>query len=79
MRIPFTVMFLHNTFFQSWEEEEERRRKSLELLGSGSMFLLLPLQRTGIYASLSLIIKHGLTSWVHRHNTLSSYEFTFSV
>ena len=37
-----------------------------------------PVQRTGICTSLSLIIKHGLSLRVHRHNTLSCCEFTLS-
>ena len=41
--------------------------------------LFLPLQRTGTFASyLSLIIiKHGLTPWVHHHNMLLPINLRF--
>ena len=42
------------------------------------IILFVPLQRTGSFASLSLIIKHGLGLRIHRHNTLFCCEFTLS-
>ena len=42
---------------------------------TGSIFFA----RCNARACVLVIIKHGLTSWVHRHNMLSFYEFTLSV
>ena len=56
----------------------KKRSDNMNVLLRAYNDLFSPLQRTGVFASLSLIIKHGLTLWVHRHNTLSSCEFTFS-
>ena len=47
--------------------------EELEVGAGKGLSLFLPLQRTGICASLFLIIKHGLGLRVHRRNTLSSH------
>ena len=49
-------------------------------ISGDTIYFSFPLQRTGMFASLSLIIiiiKHGLTLWVHRHNTLLPVNLRF--